>query len=318
MFIGILWAATAAMAMASNGQDTIIVGSSTVGPYADLVAQRVTVGTVIVNATGSNDGIRAFCTANDTTRAAVTLASRRMSLDEQRSCSETTSQEITEYKLGLNGVILVNYHKNALESFSLTTEQLFLALATEVPDASCQLNANTYTRWSQIEDTLPDLPIQIFGPSKRHGIYSTFVDTALVAGAKSNACMKTIDAASPGTLKKTAKAIRTDGVWTDMPEDKIQLIPVLRDNPDAIGILAFNFAKRFRRHLREFPIANVYASVENVADGSYPLAGALWMYSHPEGLAADPVAKAFVDLFNSDEAIGARGFLTQQGLISVR
>ncbi len=69
--------------------------------------------------------------------------------------------------------------------FSLTREQLFLAVAKTVP-VNGRLVPNPYRRWKEVSPQLPDLPIIIYGPAPNHGTRDAFAALALVPLAGSS------------------------------------------------------------------------------------------------------------------------------------
>lgn len=311
----------AALATIVSSESAQIVGSSTVAPFADIVANRVNRSddfSVIIERTGSNAGLKAFCASGDPAVAPVVMASRPMEPDERQTCSEALGAGIEEHVLGINGVALVNYRGGVLAGASFSVESLFLALAEKVPAGTgdCRLVDNPASLWSDVDPELPDAPITVLGPGISSGTYSTFVDLALVKGAQANQCMLELDEAEPGLLKRTAKAIRED-LWTDAGENDIELVAQLHEAKDHLGVIGYASAKRFGRHLVYVDVDGVQLNNESLVTGYYPLAGKLYLYSNQSAVAANPSAKAFLDAFTSAEAIGPAGYLTERGLISL-
>src|SRR3546814_4284397 len=63
----------------------------------------------------------------------------------------------------------------------VSKEQLFLALASEVPQDG-KVVANPYTKWSEIDSSLPDIEIQVFGPPPTSGTRDAFVELVMEEG----------------------------------------------------------------------------------------------------------------------------------------
>src|SRR3546814_4830879 len=74
--------------------------------------------------------------------------------------SDVCSSDL-EALLGYDGLSIAVSRKG--EVLDVTKEQLFLALASEVPQNG-KVVANPYTKWSEIDSSLPDIKIQVFGP----------------------------------------------------------------------------------------------------------------------------------------------------------
>ena len=141
-----LWSA------AAEARDQIrIVGSSTVFPFSTAVAEQFgkssNFSTPVVESTGTGGGMKLFCSGIGEDHPDVTNASRRMKKSEFDNCTKS-GIDITEVKVGFDGIVLANAKSGA--DLDLTLEQLFLALAKEVPQDG-KLVANPYTNWSEID-----------------------------------------------------------------------------------------------------------------------------------------------------------------------
>ena len=131
LFIGL------AAVFAGSARDTIsIVGSSTVYPFATVVAERFGKGgqykTPKIESTGSGGGFKLFCAGVGVEHPDITNASRRMKDTEFETCAKNGVTEIVEVKVGYDGIVVANAKSAPL--LKLTRKALFLALAKEVPD----------------------------------------------------------------------------------------------------------------------------------------------------------------------------------------
>ena len=142
-----------AMAAQAEARDQIrIVGSSTVFPFATVVAENfgkvTSYKTPVIESTGSGGGLKLFCQGVGTEHPDITNSSRRIKKSEIELCATNGVAEITEIKVGFDGIVLANSKK--AKHYDLTREQIFLALAKEVP-VDGKLVANPYTKWSKID-----------------------------------------------------------------------------------------------------------------------------------------------------------------------
>ncbi|MFT6711258.1 MAG: phosphate transport system substrate-binding protein, partial [Arenicella sp.] len=108
-------AIVAALANVSNvsARDTIsIVGSSTVYPFATVVAERFGKASKFrapkVESTGSGGGLKLFCRGIGVDTPDVTNASRRIKSSEFQQCQENGVTEIVEVLIGYDGIVLAN------------------------------------------------------------------------------------------------------------------------------------------------------------------------------------------------------------------
>lgn len=305
-------------AMVLSGPSGEIVGSSTVTPLAEKVAKNIDQSHLVsIEPTGSNKGFALLCSKTEGAPA-VSMASRALSSSELGDCEAKTGENITAHELGASGVALAVYRSSDLKALELTRADIFMALAAKVPSGSeCKMVENPHSHWSDIRDDLPNVVIRIIGPGKDSGTYSSFVDLAMVPGAREDTCMAALEAEKPGTLKSAAKALRTD-IWTDAPEDDVALVKEIHDAVESVGILGFSSASRFKRHLEFVSIEGIAPSMPTIVDGSYPLRSKLYLYVSDARLEKDAASKAFVDEFLSNSASGADGYLTDHGLISLK
>ena len=140
-------------------RDTIkIVGSSTVYPFATVVAERFgkksIYNTPVIESTGSGGGLKLFCKGIGIEHPDITNASRRIKQSEIDSCAATGITEITEIKIGYDGIVIANSRK--AEKLSLTKRQIFLALAPMVPNPNGDetLIKNPYKTWKDVDSNI--------------------------------------------------------------------------------------------------------------------------------------------------------------------
>ncbi|HBK38068.1 MAG TPA: phosphate-binding protein, partial [Halomonas sp.] len=87
--------------------------------------------TPVIESTGSGGGIRLFCNGVGEGTPDITNASRRMKPSELERCEENGVTDVTEAKIGSDGIVLGLAATN--EPIDLTLEQIFLAVAAQVP-----------------------------------------------------------------------------------------------------------------------------------------------------------------------------------------
>ena len=123
----------AAMSAPAMARDTIsIVGSSTVYPFATVVAERfgtkTDFSTPKLESTGSGGGLKLFCQGIGTQHPDITNASRRMKTSEFELCQSNGVTDITEFRIGSDGIVIAS--SKEAENLDITLEQLFLALGS--------------------------------------------------------------------------------------------------------------------------------------------------------------------------------------------
>src|SRR3546814_585211 len=176
----------AAPAIAEARDQIRIVGSSTVFPYAQAVseefANKSSFSAPVVESTGTGGGMKIFCQGVGADHPDITGASRAMKQSEYELCQKNGVESIAEALLGYDGLSIAVSRKG--EVLDVTKEQLFLALASEVPQNG-KVVANPYTKWSEIDSSLPDIKIQVFGPPTTSGTRDAFVELVMHEGCGS-------------------------------------------------------------------------------------------------------------------------------------
>ena len=87
--------------------------------------------TPVVESTGTGGGFKLFCAGVGDDSPDISNASRAIKESEIETCAKNGVTEITEIKIGYDGIVLANSKADA--QFNLTREQIWLALAKEVP-----------------------------------------------------------------------------------------------------------------------------------------------------------------------------------------
>jgi phosphate transport system substrate-binding protein len=166
--LSIALASLVAMLVVTSAQarDQIkIVGSSTVFPYATIVAERFGSSgkfkTPVIESTGTGGGAKLFCAGVGTEHPDITNASRAMKAKEYALCQKNGVEEIVEITVGNDGITLA-YSKDA-KPVNFTKKHLWAALAKEVAKDGA-LVPNPYKNWSDIDSSLPNYPIKVMVP----------------------------------------------------------------------------------------------------------------------------------------------------------
>ena len=156
---------TIAYAGAAVARDQIrIVGSSTVYPFTTAVAEQFgksgTGKTPVVESTGTGGGLKLFCAGVGETHPDVANASRPIKKSEFEDCQKNGVKDIVELKVGIDGLVMANAKSGA--ALNLTQEQVFRALAKELPGADGKLVANPNKTWKDVDASLSEDKIEGF------------------------------------------------------------------------------------------------------------------------------------------------------------
>ena len=308
------------IAIPAQARDQIrIVGSSTIFPFTTAVAEEFGITTPfrtpVVESTGTGGGMKLFCAGVGTRHPDVTNASRRIKKSEVEKCVRNGVTDITEVKIGFDGIVLANSLKVPRTSFSL--RHIFLGLAKQVPadETGATLQPNPYEKWSDIDSTLPKIKIKVLGPPPTSGSRDAFAELALEGGCKTFSDLKAMKNSDKNTYKVVCHSIREDGAYVEAGENDNLIIRKLEADTNAFGVFGFSFLDQNQDKVQGSLVNDVSPEFENIADGKYPVARSLYFYVKNAHMDIIPGIEAFVSEFTSDNAMGKDGYLIDKGLI---
>ena len=297
-----------------------IVGSSTVFPFSTSVAEyfgkSTDFPTPLVESTGSGGGLKLFCSGVGEGSPDIANASRRIKRSEVDNCAGNGVDAITEVQIGFDGIVVANSRETP--QMSITQQQLWLALAKQVPEGGVDggsLVDNPYTKWSEIDSSLPDVAIEVLGPPPTSGTRDAFVEIAMQGGCTSFASIQAMHEQDESAFKALCHTVREDGAWVDAGENDNLIVQKLVANPDAFGVFGFGFLDQNRDRLHGAEVDGVPPSFDNIAEGAYPVSRSLFFYVKNAHVGAIPGLLEYVDTFTSEGAWGEDGFLADKGLI---
>lgn len=309
---------TAAIAAPAIARDQInIVGSSTVFPFSTTVAERfgktTDFNTPIVESTGSGGGLKLFCSGADLDTPDITNASRRIKSSEVELCAENGVKDIVEVKIGFDGIVLANSLNS--EQVELSLQDIFLALAKDVPNGEGELQPNPYTMWNEINPALPAVKIEVLGPPPTSGTRDAFAELALEGGCKTFDWIKAMKSEDKKAYKSLCHTVREDGAYIEAGENDNLIVQKLEANPDAFGVFGYSFLEQNSDKVQGSIVDGVQPEFELIAAGDYPIARSLYFYVKKDHIGQVPGIEEFLAEFTSEDAWGEDGYLTDKGLI---
>ena len=304
----------AAPAAYAQSRDQIrIVGSSTVFPYTQAVSEQfagMTGGKApVVESTGTGGGMQIFCQGVGPDHADITGASRAMQDSEYEACTANGVDSITEVLLGYDGLSIA--HSIDGPDLSLTKAQIYQALASEV-EVDGEIVANPYRNWSDIDPSLPEAPIQVFGPPPTSGTRDAFVELVMLEGCET---FEAIAALEEERMEEVCSRMRQDGPFIEAGENDNIIVQRLDADANALGIFGYSFLYENSDRLKPVPVDGVAPSPETIADGSYAVSRPLFIYVKNAHRGVIPGLDDFLAEYVSEESFGPGGYLEERGLI---
>lgn len=309
---------TLSAASIAEARDQIrIVGSSTVFPFSTAVAEQfgktTKFKTPVVESTGSGGGLKLFCAGIGAEHPDMTNASRRIKKSEVERCAKNGVTDITEIKVGYDGIVLANSKKSA--QMKITRKQIFMALAKDIPAGEGKLIPNPNKTWKDVDPSLPDIKIEVLGPPPTSGTRDAFAELALEGGCKKIDWIKAMKKKDKKKYKAICHSVREDGAYVEAGENDVLIVRKLEANPNAFGVFGFSFLDQNADKVQGSLIDGKAPTFDAISDGAYPVSRSLYFYVKKAHVGSIPGMKEYVAEFTSEKAFGDDGYLTDKGLI---
>ncbi len=292
-----------------------VVGSSTVYPFTSAIAEKFgrdkKFKTPTIESTGTGGGFKLFCGGVGFGFPDFADASRKIEASETENCKKNGVKKIGEIKIGYDGIVLAV--STGGQRFNLTKQQIFLALAAQVPQNGKLIN-NPYQKWSDVNPSLPSRAIRVYGPPSTSGTRDAFVELAMEKACTSIA---EFTAAYPDkdARKKQCHLIRSDGKFIEAGENDNLIVQKLKNDKDAIGIFGFSFLGENKNSIQGLNIDLTEPSFANILSGKYGMSRPLFIYYKADHLDLAPGMKQFIREIVAKDALGTSGYLAKKGLI---
>jgi phosphate transport system substrate-binding protein len=290
------------------------VGSSTVYPFAKMVAERVAranpkLGTPIVESTGTGAGFKLFCAGVGERFPDVSNASRRMKASEAKACAANGVSQITEIQIGLDGLAVATAKSSVLNS--LTQRDIYLALA-KTPFGK----PNKAKTWKDVNARLPAIAIRVYGPPTTSGTRDSVNELLMTPPCEANPSMAALKKSDEAKFKAICTGIRTDGAYIEAGENDNLIVQKLAQNPNTVGLFGYSFLEENTSKVKGIALNGVQPTYQSISSFQYPGARPLFIYVKNAHARAIPAIRAFVAEFTKESAMGPNGYLKQGGLVA--
>ncbi len=290
------------------------VGSSTVYPFAKMVAERVAranpkLGTPIIESTGTGGGMKLFCAGVGERFPDIANASRRMKASEAKTCAANGVKEVTEIQVGIDGIAFATAKGTPLSG--VTTKDIYMALA-KTPFGK----PNKAKTWKDVNAKLPAIPIRVYGPPPTSGTRDALGELIMSTGCETNAAMVALKKANEAKYKAICQGMREDGAFIEAGENDNLIVQKIEANAGTIGIFGYSYLEENANRVKGLTINGVQPTYDNISSFKYPGARPLYVYVKNAHVRAIPAVRAFVAEFTKESAFGPSGYLRQGGLIA--
>jgi phosphate transport system substrate-binding protein len=266
-----------------------VSGSSTVEPIsrkaAELYEEICPDAIITVDGPGTGDGFKLFC-AGDTD---VSDASRAIKDSEAADCADN-GIEFTELRVAFDGIaVMTNPANTAVECLAFADLYALLGGQSE-----------GFANWSDANDLAadlgstvapyPDAPLDISAPGTESGTYDSFIEIVLEG----------IGEEQEG---EDGQFIRQD--FAGNADDNV-IIEGIAGSDTSLGWVGFAFAEENLDRVKEVAVSEepggtcVSPTVETIADGSYPVSRALYIYVNNAKVTENPALAGYIDFYLGD------------------
>ncbi|MEP4032859.1 substrate-binding domain-containing protein [Roseibium polysiphoniae] len=313
--------ASTAFVGAAQARDQVqIAGSSTVLPYASIVAEafgeNTDFPTPVVESGGSSAGLKRFCEGVGENTIDVANASRKIREKEIKACAEAGVKDIIEVRIGYDGIVFASQQSGpAFTAFQ--PSDIFNAIGAKVLKDGAVVD-NPYNSWAEFNSDLPDVEIAMFIPGTKHGTREVFEDKVLLKGCEETGAMKAMmdGGMSEDDAEDACLNVRADGKSTDIDGDYTETLARIDSNSNGIGVFGLAFYENNTDKLKVATMGDVAPSTETIASGEYPVSRPLFFYVKKAHIGVIPGLKEYAQFFIADEIAGPQGPLAQYGLVS--
>lgn len=321
-FLRILVPALAvAAASAASARDQVqIAGSSTVLPYASIVAEafgeNTDFPTPVVESGGSSAGLKRFCEGVGENTIDIANASRAIRPKEVKACAEAGVTEIIEVRIGYDGIVFAS-QRNGPAFDAFTPSDIFNALAPRVMVDGALVD-NPHAKWSDFNPELPDVEILAFIPGTKHGTREVFEEKVVAAGCEATGALKAMmaDGMSGDEADDACLEVRADGRSVDIDGDYTETLASIDANRNGVGVFGLAFYENNTDKLKVATMSGVAPSTGTISSGEYPVSRPLFFYVKKAHIGVIPGLKEYAQFFVLDEVAGPDGPLANYGLVS--
>lgn len=281
-----------------------VSGSSTVEPVsrraAELYEDVCPDAVVTVDGPGTGDGFKLFC-AGDTD---ISNASRTIKDSEADMCAEA-GIEFTEIKVANDGIAVMTNPNNDLECLSFV--DLYALLGGQ---------SGGFTNWADANDLaaslgsqvapFPSLPLDVSAPGTESGTYDSLVEIVLEG------------------IGEEQEGEDGQFIRRDVPgnADDNVIIEGIIGSDSSLGWVGFAFASANADVVKALGISEepggdcVAPTAETIADNSYPISRALYIYVNNAKASENSALAGYVDYYLGDaysesvtKAFGDNGYV---------
>ncbi|WP_420452687.1 substrate-binding domain-containing protein [Ilumatobacter sp.] len=269
--------------LSSLSGDITISGSSTVEPISvrvqELFNEQAPDVNITVDGPGTGDGFQLFCEGSTD----ISDASRAIKEEEAQACADA-GIEFTELQVGIDGIAVMTSSANdAVDCVSF--EQIYGLVGPESTGFGDWSDANPLVEELGGDASLPDAPLEIFGPGEESGTFDSFIEIVL-----------------EGIAEERGQEAITRPDYNPSADDNV-ILQGIQGSDTSFGWVGFAFAEN-ASDVKLLQVDGgdgcVEANAETIASNEYPVSRPLFIYVNDATAQENPQLAAFVDFYMQD------------------
>jgi phosphate transport system substrate-binding protein len=210
-----------------------------------------------------------------------------MKASEFADCQANGVTDIIEIQVGLDGIAFASAQGGI--TMSLTPKQVYEAIA-----ASPYGGEQTNQTWSDVDPSLPDQPILVYGPPSTSGTRDALKELVLEVGCDTNPEMEALKETDKDRHAQLCTEVRSDGAYVDQGEQDNLIVQKIEGNPNAVGVFGYSYLEENADKVQGLEMNGVAPTYENIASFAYPGARPLYVYAKKAHLDAIPGLREYL------------------------
>lgn len=174
--------------------------------------------------------------------------------------------------------------------------------------------AQTTKTWKDVDPSLPNEPILMYGPPSTSGTRDALKELILEKGCESNPEMQALKKSDKDKFAQVCTEVRSDGAYVDSGEQDNLIVQKIENNRKAIGVFGYSYLEENLSKLQDLPMNGVDATYDNISSFKYPGARPLYIYYKKQHVGVIPGLKEFIDQWTTSWTKG--GPLAKVGFIA--
>ncbi len=324
-----------------------IVGPRTVYPYVSKVIDAFAPGTRFkyprIETTDTGAGIKLLCAGEGYDYPDIAMANRPMSEDEERRCGRNAVVNLSALRIGFDAIALVRAADPAASTgpaesatppgapptvppSALSLRSLFVAVAGQIPDpaaagseAQAALGAplvdNPYTRWAEVDDTLPDLPIRVLVPPPTAIASDLFMSEPIRRGCRAVDGIAAFADIDPATFARLCRSLRGTAEVEEITGGLDAVRARIAEVPGSLAVVPQAFLVAKPDAFEALRLDGALPTIAAINAGDYPAARPIFLFVKVNHFEIVPGLRDFVTEFIGKEASGPDGYLVEVGLV---